>query len=104
MIGHIYGRVQLLLGQDRPNMFVNELRLYAEYLRTELEKRLDQSGIRDRLDLTVFRANLLKGIEYYRMMIPRLVEETEQYREKMREELLEVEQQLLAGEINIVLL
>ncbi len=33
MVGHIYGRVQGLVAHDRPNMFVNELRLNIDYFK-----------------------------------------------------------------------
>jgi hypothetical protein len=36
MVGHIYGRIQLLTDSQRPNMFLNELRLYIDYLKNEL--------------------------------------------------------------------
>ncbi len=102
MVGHIYGRVQLLLNQDRSNMFVNELRLYAEYLKKEIGRRIDSAGVKERLDLSAFRANMLEGIAYYRSLLPRLVEESEQYRERMRLELLEVEEWLMSTAVQLI--
>ncbi len=95
MVGHIYGRVQLLSNRDRSNMFINELRLYVEYLRNHIAVKLETLSAKEQSYARTFRANLLAGIEYYRSMIPRLVEETGEYREMMRGELLELEEQLL---------
>jgi len=95
MVGHIYGRVQLLTVLDRPNLFVNELRLNVEYLRNEIRKRLDSWTAKEEKHFGRFRANLQEGIAYYKLLIPKLVEETERYREAMRMQMLELEQELL---------
>jgi len=95
MVGHIYGRTQLLSVLDRPNMFINELQLYTDYLKKEIKKHLDSFTDKERKHFSEFKANMLDGIAYYKSLIPKLVEETEQYREKMRTELLELEQELL---------
>jgi len=95
MVGHIYGRVQLLSVLDRPNMFINELRINIQYYKSEVQKRLGSLTAREQKYLSTFRANLQEGIAYYRSLIPRLLEETERYRETMREELLGLEQELL---------
>jgi hypothetical protein len=94
MVGHIYGRIQLLTVADRPHMFVNELRLYIEYLKAEIRKALDAATEKQHDYLTTFRKNLQAGIEYYRTLIPMLVEETDQYRQKMKDEILELEREL----------
>ena len=44
MVGHIYGRISLLGGADRPHMFLRELALYVDYLRNELAKQEIGSG------------------------------------------------------------
>ena len=38
MVGHIYGRSSLLNGSPRPHMFLRELALYIDHLRSELAK------------------------------------------------------------------
>jgi hypothetical protein len=66
MVDHIYGRLDLLKGKARPHLFVNEMKLYVEYLKEELR--------RARLKLTkhppeyfaTFKSNLLEGVEFYR--------------------------------------
>jgi hypothetical protein len=95
MVGHIYGRIQLISVTDRPNMFINELRLYIDYLKKEIQARFDSITSREQNRFNTFKANLQEGIDYYKSLIPELVQETERYREMMREQLLELEQELM---------
>jgi len=70
MIDHIYGRVPIRLQADRPGMFLRELSLYVEYLRTQLTK--DGTSL-ETLPLKYFgdfAAGLLRGIAYYRERLP----------------------------------
>jgi hypothetical protein len=74
MVGHIYGRLSLLANSDRPHMFIKEMSLNIEFLRSEIEKF--------KLDLTnngakyfqEFKENLISGIDYYRKMAEEFVE------------------------------
>jgi hypothetical protein len=94
MVGHIYGRLQLLTDPNRPNLFINELRLYVEYMKQEIQKRLDSWNAKEQKYFDTFRKNLQDGIAHYKALIPKLIEETERYRETMRIELLALEQEL----------
>jgi hypothetical protein len=96
MVGHIYGRLQLVTASDRPNMFINELRLYVEYLKNEIGNRFGTLSKNDHKYLTTFRANLQEGIEYYRALIPRMAKETERYRDVIRLQLQELEAELMS--------
>lgn len=65
MIRHIYGRASILPDNRRPNMFINELKMYMDYLIKEIE---DCSKIINRSQFkkwAVFKNNLLEGINYY---------------------------------------
>jgi hypothetical protein len=96
MVGHIYGRVELLNRTDRPNMFVNELRLYVEYFRAEVQKLRTSASAKQREYLATFRANLQAGVDYYHQLIPALMNETAEYRERMKQDLRELEAELLS--------
>ena len=65
MIDHIYGRSPLQLQSNRPNVFVNELQLYADYLKKEIEE--DRYAIKPKKagHFESFKNNLLEGINYY---------------------------------------
>ena len=95
MVGHIYGRVQMLSNAHRPNMFIQELQLYVGYLKNEIRKRVDSLTAKDEKYLKSFTETLQDGIAYYKSLIPNLVNETERYRETMMEELLKFQEELL---------
>ncbi|MHC4993510.1 MAG: hypothetical protein ACYTGQ_00505 [Planctomycetota bacterium] len=93
MIGHIYGRLNLMAKPERPHMFIKELRLYVDYLRQKISDLADARELADAngetepktetgqsLDdilegLQQFKANLTEGIGYYRRQAERLIEE-----------------------------
>ncbi len=65
MVRHIYGNDNVLGTADRPNMFVNELKMYIDHLAKEIG---DFSGTLTNSQIkkwNTFKDNLLKGIEYY---------------------------------------
>lgn len=75
MVGHIYGRISLLAGGDRPHMFISELRLYIAELRRQTASSSQEASERMRLYVRDFKANLLAGIEHYRRDTARFLEE-----------------------------
>ena len=95
MVGHIYGRIQLMTASDRPNMFINEIRLNIDHLKKEIEKVLSTISTREQARFATYRANLQEGIEYYKSLVPQLARESERYREIMRSQLLELEEELM---------
>jgi len=95
MVGHIYGRIQLITAADRPNMFINELRLYINYLKKEIQTRFDSITTREQSRFNTFKGNLQDGITYYKSLIPKLAQESERYRETMWNQLLELERELM---------
>ncbi len=95
MVGHIYGRLQLITVPDRPHMFVNELRLYVDHLKKEIEKRIGSPSGSDHKYLTGFRANLQEGIAYYHSLAPRLEKVSEEFREAFRAQLRQLEAELM---------
>jgi len=74
MVDHIYGRIDLLANVKRPHMFMKELMLYVEYLKRELQQVPGTATIKQQRYLTTFRANLNDGMNYYRQLIPALVQ------------------------------
>lgn len=94
MVNHIYGRINPLSDPTRPNMFIKELSLYIDYLKRELQKHLDSWNEKQNLYFNNFKDNLQSGIDYYKQLIPKMHEETEQYKNKMKEELLGLENKL----------
>jgi len=66
---------------NRPNLFINELRLYVDYMKIEIQKRLDNWNAKEQKYFGTFKANLQDGINHYKGLIPKLLEESEHYRE-----------------------
>jgi hypothetical protein len=102
MVGHIYGRLQLLTDPSRPNLFINELRLYIDYMKSEMQKKLESWGAKEQKYFDTFKKNLQDGIAHYKALIPKLLQETEHYRERMHNELLTMELELMAIIIPVV--
>lgn len=94
MVGHIYGKVNLLMNTGRSNMFINELNLYMDYLRKDIETNIQTLTDKKLKYFTKFKEQLQNGIQYYKELIPRITNQTEAYRLKMMEELQEIEAKL----------
>ncbi|OSZ78001.1 hypothetical protein CAP35_06950 [Chitinophagaceae bacterium IBVUCB1] len=85
MVSHIYGRINILNSLKRPNMFINELNLYIDYLKKEVQK----------IDLTPkqkkyyqsFKVNLINGVDYYKQLMPYLKHEAESHIASMKDDL-----------------
>jgi hypothetical protein len=96
MVGHIYGRLSLLAGVDRPHMFIEELKIYVGYLRGEAEKYFLELSLRQPKYFQEFRKNLLQGIEYYRQLAGGFIEEKgEPFRRDLSALQVELEEILL---------
>lgn len=91
MVGHIYGKIDLLAKQLRPNMFINELNLYVDYLKKDIERQTAALNDKKAKYLSKFRTNLLEGINYYKKLIPEITNQTVAYRQEMMAQLEEVE-------------
>jgi len=69
MIDHIYGRLNIIERKDRPSMFVKELSIYIEYLKGKVANLQPDATDKEIKSLNGVKANLLKGIEYYREVL-----------------------------------
>lgn len=87
MIDHIYGRKNILNSLSRPNMFINELDLYVNYLKSELNKCQHKLSKKQESFFKSFHSNLQNGIDYYKELLPSLKKETQQYIEHMKQDL-----------------
>jgi len=94
MVGHIYGRINLLNDTYRPNMFIKELEMYVDYLVREINESGPVPNPNRIQYLQSYVRNLFKGISYYKTLIPKLHLEVQAYRENMARELLALEERL----------
>ena len=101
MVKHIYGKLNLLPGTQRPNMFINELNLYVDYLKKDIDTHLNELSDKKAKYFAKFKDQLLQGIQYYKELIPVLSSQADAYRNRMYVQLAEAEatlQLLYTGE------
>lgn len=94
MIGHIYGKIDLLKQVNRPNLFINELGLYLDYLMKDMESQLEAINDKKAKYWTKFSTQLQQGIEYYKGLMPEIKNNKEELIMKMEQQLLAAEQRL----------
>jgi hypothetical protein len=75
MVDHIYGRINLLKNSARPHVFINELRLYVDHLKAEIERYRIKLSARTPKYFAEFRENLMAGVEHYQKVAEQIIEE-----------------------------
>ncbi len=68
MVGHIYGKIDVLKNAARPHIFLKELELYISYLQKDIQQNLLSLTDKKRNQLTKFKDQLLNGIGYYKTL------------------------------------
>jgi len=74
MTDHIYGRISIITRKGRPHMFISELKMYIDYLEDQASLTEDHADAKQKEYLSVFRNNLLNGIEYYRVIADKIAD------------------------------
>lgn len=69
MLGHIYGNKSILRTDNRPNLFVKELKMYVEYFRNEIGNISGEITNAQVKKWNTFKNNLFEGIEYYHNLL-----------------------------------
>jgi hypothetical protein len=91
MVDHIYGRINITNTLYRPHMFVNELKLYVDYLKKQIKEAASSLNEKQKKYFEKFRANLLNGIAFYKKLLSSITNAA-----KALEELCHFERELLA--------
>ena len=68
MVQHIYGEKNVMPENDRPNLFVNELKMYVDYLKNEIEDFSENFTNAQVKKWKTFKTNLTEGVEYYEQL------------------------------------
>lgn len=76
MVKHIYGAIDLLEKVNRPHVFIKELNVYIDYLKTDLQKHLKDLNDKKRKSLNTFKTQLQQGINYYKELVNDLPDKT----------------------------
>lgn len=95
MADHIYGRINILNSLPRPHMFINELKMYADYLKTEVDKNLQEFSQKKNKYLAGFKTNLLDGIGYYKNLVPQLKQDAEIHLDNFMRDLASLESKVM---------
>ncbi len=68
MIAHIYGKIDLIKRNDRPNMFILELSMYYEYFRNKLSEMITPLTKKQTDHFVIAKEKMIEGINYYKNM------------------------------------
>ena len=91
MLKHIYGEINLLDGVERSHIFINELRLYVEYLKHDISLSLNDLNAKRNKYFENFKQQLQLGINYYKEIVPSVLNKKDKMAKKFMEDLLEIE-------------
>jgi hypothetical protein len=69
MVKHIYGNTTILGNKERPNVIINELKMYMDYLKNEINEFSEQITAPQVKKLKAFKNNLNEGIDYYQSLL-----------------------------------
>ncbi|MBK7762581.1 MAG: hypothetical protein IPI46_04320 [Bacteroidetes bacterium] len=94
MVDHIYGRRNILNKLARPNLFVNELKMYLQYLVNESLSIGEDLAQKKEQQLQKFRDNLMSGINYYHDLSSRMETKARDLFQGMQNELKQIEEAL----------
>jgi hypothetical protein len=87
MVDHIYGRINVISRNDRPNMFIKELGIYVDYLKDKLEEAGTEMNRKQEKYFENFTNNMEEGINYYKNLFANLKGKFEDNKTKMLSEL-----------------
>jgi len=87
MVDHIYGRTNVIMRTDRPNMFVKELGIYIEYLQGKIDETKSQWNAKQEKYLMTFANNLKDGVKYYQNLFTELKDKFEDSKEDVLNDL-----------------
>lgn len=68
LVDHIYGRGNVIVRNDRPNLFNKELNLYIAYLKNKMDEAKLNLTKKQEVYFETFGNNLKEGIKYYQSL------------------------------------
>ena len=74
MIDHIYGKINIIKRNDRPNLFLKELDMYVDYLKEKVKEVDGQFAEKQAEYYHTFKKNLSEGIDYYKNLFNQYAE------------------------------
>ena len=95
MVSHIYGRKDLLKDIFRPNLFINELNLYLDYLKKDIAGQMNVFNDKKIKYFNKFSSQLQEGINYYKRLLPEFLQQNSLAVDEILAELATAELELL---------
>jgi len=95
MVDHIYGRLNLLNNLIRPNLFVNELQLYVDYIKREFEKSRNDLTAKKEDYFQTFKNNLVDGIQYYESLFSKIAKSDTDFQKNNLKLLKDIKESLI---------
>ena len=102
LVGHIYGKVDVISRTDRPNMFVKELLIYIDYIAERYDEAKSALNAKQEKYFLNFLANLNDGIQYYHDTFTKLKFSFTEAKEALQSDLERCKQKLEALQIEMV--
>ena len=93
MANHIYGKINVLSDNYRPNMFIKEIGLYVDYLEDKI-KEVTVPADKQMKYFDTFQKNMEDGISYYKNLYANVVKNSEVMKQKVSSEINELESKL----------
>lgn len=87
MMDHIYGKVNMIVRDDRPNMFIKELNLYLTHLKKKIDQSTGSVTIRQKQYLSRFTEEMKSGVAYYRDLFGQLEDKFKEAKTRILEDL-----------------
>lgn len=87
MVDHVYGRINIIKRNDRPNLFLKELSLYYDYLKKKIEEIETPFTDKQVAYINKFIDNLNDGINYYKELFEDVKNKFEDAKEDVINEL-----------------
>lgn len=84
---HIYGRSNMITRPDRPNMFINELNIYIDFLKNKFQENQAFMSVKQENYLKTFVKNLNEGIAYYQQLFIDFKDQSKTVKAKLLEDL-----------------
>ncbi|MDR2037554.1 MAG: hypothetical protein LBQ60_06490 [Bacteroidales bacterium] len=102
MVGHIYGRTDLLRKGYRPHVFIKEMDIYLSYLKEQLSEEVaDLTNTRQLKYYQSFCRNMHDAVAYYRSLKDKIFTQKPNEKEIFEKELNRIEEEIVHIESTI---
>ncbi|MCP5063284.1 MAG: hypothetical protein GY936_12570 [Ignavibacteriae bacterium] len=91
MVNHIYGKINIMKANNRPNVFIKELNLYIDYLKNQIEEMESPLTDKQMAYVNKFQDNLSEGINYYKDLFDNVINKFEDIKDDAIAELEKAE-------------